>query len=430
MHTTNRIFVSVAVVALAAFGGLITSAPASAQLANASASTLGLAGNHTATARAFAAMSVNPAGLAMPGSGFSLSFIPVQTRIGIDPIKLSDLKDVEGTLISPATKEDWLSRVTAEGGQGGTLGVDISEIALTVGSFGLQVSTIVSGSINMAPDIVEAVLYGNAGRTGSPTDFSLSGSSLDGFAITTAGLSLAVPLSGGDGAMAIGATMKYSIGHGVVMARDEGGAFTSDPVRITVNFPMLHTDGDNYQFNNGSGVGVDVGFMMQRDRVSFGASLQNIVNTFAWDEATLAYRAGTVTLEQGSDTTDFAKQPYSAAPSELRTAMDEMTFDPTVAVGAAYDVSSDFTVSADVHKRFGDGLAVSPKFHLGAGAEFRALGILHLRGGLAIITDGFQYGGGASLVLGPVNFSAAAAAQQGALDDTAIAQFTLSFGNR
>lgn len=430
MHATNRILASVAVVALATFGGLLTSSPASAQLAKASASTIGLAGNHTATARAFAAISVNPAGLAMPGSGFSLSLVPVQVRIGIDPIKLSDFKDVEGTVISPATKEDWLSRVTAEGGQSGTLGADISEIALTVGSLGLQVSTIVSSSMNLAPDAVEAVLYGNAGRTGSPADLSLSGSSLDGFAITTAGFSLAVPLGGGDGATAIGATVKYSIGHGVGVARDEGGAFTSDPLRVTANFPLLYTDEDDYQFNNGSGVGVDVGFMMKRDRVSFGASVQNIVNTFAWDEATLAYRPGTATLEQGSDETDFDKQPYSAAPSGLKTAVDEMTFDPTVAVGAAYDVSSDFTVSADVHKRFGDGLAVSPKFHLGAGAEFRGLRVLHLRGGAAIITDGFQYGGGASLVLGPVNLSAAAAVQQGALDDTAIGQFTISFGNR
>ncbi|MCH7564823.1 MAG: conjugal transfer protein TraF [Gemmatimonadetes bacterium] len=430
MRTTNRIIASVTVVGLAAFGGLFSPAPLPAQLANASATTIGLAGNHTATARGFAAISVNPAGLAMPGSGFSLSLLPIQVRSGIDPINFSDLKDVEGTVISAATKEEWLSRVNTEGRQSGTFGVDVSELALTVGRLGLQLSTIVSATMNLAPDIVEAVLFGNAGRTGSPTDLSFSGSTLEGFAVTTAGLSLGVPINSATGGMAIGATVKWSVGHGVAVARDQGGSFVSDPTRVTVNFPIVHTDEDDPEFNNGSGVGLDVGFMMTRDRMSFGVSVQNVFNTFAWKEETLRYRPGTADIQQGSSETDFEKQSYSAAPAALKATIEEMTFDPTVAVGGAYDVSEDFTVSADVRSRLGDGLALVPRFHLGAGAEYRGLRVLHLRGGAAIITDGFQLGGGASLVLGPVNFSAAVAVQTGDLEDTTFAQFVLSFGNR
>ena len=57
--------------ALAATGLLLAAVPVAAQLTSASVSTLGLAGNDTAIVRGFGAISVNPAGLAMPGSEFS-----------------------------------------------------------------------------------------------------------------------------------------------------------------------------------------------------------------------------------------------------------------------------------------------------------------------------------------------------------------------
>jgi hypothetical protein len=46
------------------------------------------------------------------------------------------------------------------------------------------------------------------------------------------------------------------------------------------------------------------------------------------------------------------------------------------------------------------------------------------------MTDGMQYGGGTSLVLGPVNLSGAVGLQKTDLSDTVMAQFGLSFGNR
>ena len=56
--------------------------------------------------------------------------------------------------------------------------------------------------------------------------------------------------------------------------------------------------------------------------------------------------------------------------------------------------------------------------------------VLHLRGGAAVITDGMQYGGGASLVLGPMNLSIAGALQMGVLGEKGLGQVTLSFGGR
>ena len=64
---------------------------------------------------------------------------------------------------------------------------------------------------------------------------------------------------------------------------------------------MVHTseivvEGDNTDCDfedpasGGTGIGLDLGFMMKRDRFSFGASVTNVLNTFEWDVAELAYR--------------------------------------------------------------------------------------------------------------------------------------------
>jgi hypothetical protein len=426
---TNRTVGTVAVVALAALGGLTQAAPAAAQLANASARTLGLAQNSSAVIRGFGAVAVNPAGLAMPGSGFSLALLPMRIRSGLDPITLKDLADVQGTLVSDATKEAWLGRLENGGSESGSVGARLTALALSAGNFGFQMSTVGAVNIDLSPSIVEAILYGNAGRTGQPADLSLAGSAASGFAVTTAAFSAALPLATEAGAMAIGVTAKYSVGHGLLIAEDRGGKIGSDPIAIDVDFPIIMTGEDADIAGGGTGVGLDVGFMMQKERVSVSAAVLNVVNTFAWDESQLVYRPGTANVVQGSAESDFDERPLSGAPANLRAQIEEMTFDPIVQAGVAYDLDPDVTITGEVRNRFGDGLDISPKFHLGAGAEYRGLKVLHLRGGAAVISGGVQYAGGGSLVLGPVNLSAAMAARTGDTNQV-LGQFTLSFGNR
>ncbi|MCG6988938.1 MAG: DUF5723 family protein [Gemmatimonadetes bacterium] len=428
MKTTNRVRVSVGAVALAVLGGLFLAAPVAAQLPSVSAATLGTGGNNTATVRGFGAIGANPAGLGMPGPGFSLALAPIQALSGLDPISLTDLGNAGGKLLSDATKADWLSRVTQSGGQSGTAAVGLSAVSLNVGRIGFQLSTIASADVDMEPSIVELALYGNAGRTGTPVDLALGGSSGDGFAVTTAGVSVGIPLHAQTGTMALGATLKYSMGQALAVVRDQGGSVQSDPVAVRVSLPVVSVDPDSFKINNGSGVGLDVGFQMKRGRTAFGAAVMNLFNTFSWNTDRLVYRAGTVELQQGTDSTSFDKQAYGSAPSELRSAVDGMTFKPTVSVGAAYDVWPDLTVSADARTRFGDGMSIDPKTHVGAGAEYRGFGFVHVRAGLAVITRGYQAGGGLSLILGPVDLSAAAAFQGGQVGQATLVQLTLSWG--
>ena len=131
----NELLIRVTLGALAVSVLSVIPEDVGAQLANASASTIALSGNNTATVRGFGAISVNPAGLAMPGSGFSLALVPVQVRAGLGPVGLSDLADYEGMVVPVATKESWMTAIEAAGGQVGSVGADVSALALTRSPF-------------------------------------------------------------------------------------------------------------------------------------------------------------------------------------------------------------------------------------------------------------------------------------------------------
>ena len=425
-----------AVAAMALVTAMLTApAPARAQLGNASASGLALSSNNTALVRGFAAISVNPAGLAMPGSGFSLALLPAQARVGLAPVTLSDLARFEGMVVPAATKESWLSAIEAAGGQTVLVRGDVSALALTIGSVGLQVSTVGSATMNLPVGAAEAILYGNAGRTGSASDLDLTGLDVDAFVLTTGALSWGFPV----GRVKLGVTGKYIVGNGLGILRSSSGSISSNPIRLTLNAPVVATCEDEIAgactqdlAGGGEGYGLDVGFMMDLPSLTIGASIQNLVNTFAWDVTTLSYRAGSVLVEEGSSDADFDESSYGLAPESLRQIVEEFTIKPIVRLGVALDLSMGLTLTGDVHRRLSDGgIKFRPKNHAGVGAEFRGLKILHLRAGAAVTTNGRQYSGGVSLVLGPVNLSAATAVRKGGpLDDATFGQFTLSFGNR
>jgi hypothetical protein len=165
--------------------------------------------------------------------------------------------------------------------------------------------------------------------------------------------------------------------------------------------------------------------------------MQNLVNTFEWDTRTLNYRGGVIfdTMEEEEEEEEEEEgvdvgQLFANAPADMKTSIRGYTFQPSYRLGATLDVTSALTLTGDIHGELGDdGISLGQRSHAGVGAELRA-GFVHFRGGVAKITDGMQYGGGASLVLGPVNLSGAVGLQRGEERETVMGQFVLSFGNR
>ena len=405
---------------------------ASGQLPSPSTAVLGTANNYTALARGFTAIALNPAGLGMPGNpGFSLTLLPVQAQAGLNAISVADIAAFDGLKIPVATKEEWLQSVINEGSLAAQAGLAVTELALSVGPIGLQISSVAQMDASLGPDAVELALFGNAGRTGTTRDMTLAGTSANGWAATTVavafGMGLPAPASQG-GSLAVGATLKYTVGHGVLAARDDGSTITANPIGIDLALPSIAPD--SFNANSGSGVGLDIGAAWEGSTWTLTAAIQNLFHTFQWDLEGFAYRPGTVLFEADTTATDFDAVPAANAPGALRNEVLAQSFGTALNLGAAYRRSDRLVLTADLRIGGGDTLVQGVGSHIGVGAELRLLPFLPLRGGFSRVSGGaVHFAGGLGLELGPVHFSAAYLTEKNSAGEFRAASFALSFGH-
>ena len=408
--------------------GLGVAAPVKAQLPSASTAALGMGENFTAAGRGYQAIAWNAALLGLPGNpASSLALAPVRIVTGLDPVTMGDIAEFSGRVVSNEAKMNWLTRVQSEGSEQGAAAGDITYLAAQIGRIGAQVSSRVHTIADLTPGAVQLLLFGNAGRTGQPEAIVLDGSAFDAIGTSTLAASYAHPFTTASGSVAVGVTVKYTIGHFLASGRDNGSTLTADP-RIDIEFPMVGTVDTTFKFNNGSGIGLDVGFAMQRQHMTLSAVVRNIFNSFEWDVDNLVFRPGEALFEGGNSTgtTDFEPQPYENAPQQLRDLVDDLRYKPTVAAGLALTPTEKVTVTADVRSRLGEGgINEDPKFHAGAGVEYKVRPYLPLRAGAALITDGFQFGAGVGVDLGPFTVSASALRRTGDLGQDNVFMLTL-----
>ena len=429
---------------------------AGAQVANPVPQAVGLGGNYVASAHGFGAVYWNPAGLGMPENpGMSFSFLPLAVTAGLDPITPSHFAEWDGEVIPQTTKEEWLQLIRDEGGEAGNFAGDVTYLALSIGRIGLQASSNVRARVNVAPDVAEVFLFGNAGLTGSPGEYTLAGSEFDVAGTTTFAASYAQPLDLSLGALpfqsfAVGVTVKYTIGNVLILGQERGSTISSDPVNVNFMFPMIHTPFPNdcdpmedtdcdpadevdpsEAVNNGTGIGLDVGAMWQGGIFSAGVTIKNLINTFAWDTSKLQYRAGSAEWTTDTTVTNFEELPIEDAPADLINRVEELyTFSPVLSAGAEARLLPFLTLMGEVRHSLEDNLDVGVRNHLGVGAELTIIPFIPLRAGLAVISGGYQLSGGAGLKLGPIQLNAAAAVRGGDLGSDAMFAAGLTFGLR
>lgn len=382
----------------AVVAALLLAVPASshAQLPNASPAATGLSGAFIARARGYNAVAWNPANLGLPGNpGFSMGMLAVSGSSGLDPISLNDFAPYSDKTLPATQREQWLQKVTANGGEDGTMDGGITELAMSFGRVAFQIGTSVGGSTKLSPDAFQAIMFGNAGRTGSVENLSLAGSTARVGAFTTGGVSYGFGIgSSKDSHMSLGVTAKYTVGHFLAMAQDQGSQTGSSAV--SVNMPVIYSRPDS-STNIGAGVGVDLGFAYSAQKFSFGAAVQNVMNNFAWDASKLYSKKGTALFDGNKDTSDFNDQPYANAPASLRQLVTDDKFKPVISAGLAYNLHGATTVSADARSQIGDGIVVGPKTQVGGGLEFRGIPFLPLRAGASYVTGGWGVSGGVGL---------------------------------
>jgi hypothetical protein len=381
--------------------------PAAAQLANASTAATGLGGAYTARAQGYNAVAWNPANLAMPGNpGFSFTILAVDGQAGMRPIDLKKIADA-GKMIDSATREGWMLDVEREGTQKGGVNGGVTALGLSLGPLAFQFNTKVSTLTDLGVGGVEAILFGNEGRTDTLRSLDLTNSGFQTAAYSTAALSYGmrvpiVPLSD----FAIGVTGKYIVGHGVGIAQDMGSSIGTGN-EISVGFPYVKNSQaalDAEDFNIGTGFGLDVGAAWRIPGFRFGVSAQNLVNTFKWDTTKLATNTA-VGLFSGSEDSRFefgedsTETPYGTAPAFIRERIANMKFKPVIAAGVSFDWLPKITISADIRQQVAGGIESGPESMISAGAEVRWLPFLPLRGGVQMMTGGFGLAGGVGLRL-------------------------------
>ena len=394
-------FPAILTAALIAVATLLAASPrATAQLPSASVRSLGLSGSDTPMARGVGALSANPAGLAMPDSGFSLAIIPVGVSADLGAIRIDQLRDAAGAITGSGSSRaaegiQDLSQTLLDQGARVRVRADLTALALTLGNVVEQVS--IGLQAGAAASFGADVVAGNA-----ENPVNLDG---DGYLVTTVGLSAARPipvLAEHLDTVAVGATVKYSLGHLVAVAEGSARRAASNGTD-GLGIEELRLDaiyGVEVSQVIGSGIGVDAGVMATRDRWSFGASVQNLPAAFTWDTSKLTYL---------SVSGDRDERPFDEAPADLMSRLPQPLV-PSARIGAAYRAVDDLTISGDFHYRFGDSLAAWPTLHAGVGAEYRPVDVVELRAGAALISDAVRFSGGASLILGPYNLSVAMAA--------------------
>ena len=384
----------------------VLSQVAHAQIPAANAAGFSMAGNYTAVARGFDAIAFNPANLALgEPKQFGISLFAVNVSNGISPITFGDFKTHQNTLIPASTRESWLQKIGSGRETGGMTG-GVSLVALNVRNFGMQVGVVGAGEVNLNQDAAEALLFGNAGRTGSAKSFDFSGSNANGSLFGVGAVSYGIPLKKNDRGdqVALGVTAKYVRGFAAARAADHGSV--TSPDAINVEFPVIYTD-SNHVGNAGSGFGVDLGLSWSKSRTTFSVAARNVVNSFAWSTDAFTSRAGGFTFDGVNNGSDFDAAPYSSAPAAMRTAFEAEKFKPELAAGVAHNFGK-LLLTADGSQRFGDGIELSPKMRAGVGAEYTGLSVLALRGGVAAITDGFQGAAGVGLRVGTFELSVGA----------------------
>ncbi len=423
---------------LLALGLLGVTTPLSGQAGTASPVGTAMADNFTTLARGFSAVGVNPALLGMWGNpGFSLALPTLGLNLGLDPITLGDLADFEGRLVPVSTKNEWLAEIEDNGEEAGTVGLSVTPLALSVGRIGLQYTVRAFGEARLNPDAAELLLFGNAGRDGVPGDFALAGSSGEFSVLSTASVALGIPFdvdfSGHDQErFSLGITVKYIIGHFIVSGRDGGGVVRSDPLGVDVRFPIVQSGFfDDIDLSDvGTGVGIDVGAAWAGGPWTISLALQDLINSFEWDTEGFLFRPGSALFDGDNTDSDFDLVPAAGnAPQSMLDDITSRTFDPRLAVGVGWTVLRQVDLTFDFRQQLGDSFTESiPDTHVGIGVEFRPVGYLPLRAGVARVEDGFQVGTGLGLKLGSFNLSVGIGAFSGDRGDAVLGSLGLSWG--
>ena len=400
------------------------SATLGAQQAGSSVAASGMNNNYVAVGQGKDAVTWNPAMLGISGNPhFSLNIFTPSGSAGLAPVSWNDIMQYakKNDSIPSSVRHNWLTQVTANGGETGNESASFNWLGLSVGPVALSVSTTETMQTTLNPDMFQALMFGNAGNTGALQNLAFSGSNMHVSAFTTAAAGYGLSLGHTNGFLglpagqsSVGVTVKYVLGNFLLMGQDQGSTITGN--NVSVNFPVVMTNvndstvagasgttGSSALTKGGSGYGMDIGYAWRGDRMTISVVAQNVFNSFSWDVSQLESRPGTALFNGTTNSSNFDAAAYSAAPQSLQQMVKAYVFKPALLAGIAYKANRVTTITGDIHQQFGDdnSILIGPKTQIGGGVEFRGVPLLPLRAGLSYVTGGYSASGGVGIALGP-----------------------------
>jgi len=388
--------------------GLLVPALLQAQLADPSTRALGMGDAYTSLARGYEAVAWNPSMLAAVGRpGFTIDLPHINLEFGSNAYGLSDVRKYANTYLTSSDKQTLLDKIKDSTLTLRSL-VGVAPFGLSIGPFGLLVSSAGQMNLGVGKDAVQLVLFGNAPQNGTSSLFTARGSNGLAWAATTIAGSFALPIPSPLGHLAVGATYKYVIGNFLGSATDLGTQVAFNPRFSAIEAgEAIYTNYDSHcgtfsPFKTGmcggqagKGYGVDLGGTLQLagKGITLSAVLVNVVGKMTWDQSRLYYSrtvradsqttSGSVVTVQDSSVTFKTAAQIAADPSAQKlqgALLANADFSRLARVGVALR-SGQLTLAGDMQVRLKTGLDQQPSKLLSAGAEYRLLGILPLRAG-------------------------------------------------
>ncbi len=277
-----------------------------------------------------------------------LLFLSGGVRLGLRPVSPRDVARYSGKVLSAAVREEWLSEVESHGALEGVSSAVFSPFVIARGHFALQVTTSAEVTAALNPDAVEALLFGNAGRSGTPASLDFGGSTAEGWSMTT------VALGGGfamkrlsavtGGEWAVGATAKFSFGHLLWSALDGGSGTLTDPLSLEGVLPVVATP---LGASQGTGLALDGGAAWRNAVWSVDLFVRDLVNTFEWNNEELEFRRGVVAISPDSAFEGSERLGLDLAPLALRTRVQAFSFKPSLTLSLARRLSSTLEVAVE-----------------------------------------------------------------------------------
>ncbi len=385
---------------------------ADAQLAPPSARSFGLAGSFTARARGYEAPFWNPANLGLrDGPAWSVGLPGASFFLGNNSLSYGQIADLYGEFIDDSTKSQLLADIRRDDpDRMFELSFDLSGhvLGFSLGRFAVALGVIGAASLEVSPDAMELLLFGNVGEDGLGRDFTLRGSQGQAWSLSGASISYAQPftvpaLEWVGIRFSVGATVKYGLAHGLARLADQGSLLASDPLALDVEAEALNsTDVDA-----GRIWAVDVGAAMDWKSLVVGLSLQNALADIVWSEEDFELTQYSLTADFDSttltDTTVAFAQLSPADQERVLGFLDRTDVPKQLRLAAFYRLGPMFSISADVTERIGGRLRAGWERSAAVGAELRPVQFLPLRAGVATNLEGVAYTGGLGIYSGPVH---------------------------